>query len=87
MRKQYRFYGDVQGVGFRYRATQAARGLGVTGWVRNEPDGTVSMEAQGVPDKLELLLWQISQGRYVEILQMDVREIDEIEDERGFGIM
>ena len=43
VRKRIIFYGDVQGVGFRYRALHAANFLGITGWVRNEWDGSVSM--------------------------------------------
>lgn len=38
-RRQIRFYGRVQGVGFRYHAKHAAAALGLTGWVRNEYDG------------------------------------------------
>lgn len=34
IRKEIRFTGNVQGVGFRYRAKYAAEGLGVTGWVK-----------------------------------------------------
>ena len=47
IRKNFRFYGRVQGVGFRHTALNAASRLGLTGWVRNERDGSVSMEAQG----------------------------------------
>jgi acylphosphatase len=39
--------GRVQGVGFRYTALHEAQRLGVTGWVRNELDGSVHMVAQG----------------------------------------
>jgi acylphosphatase len=42
VRKHIVFYGSVQGVGFRYRARQAAGLVGCTGWVRNEWDGSVS---------------------------------------------
>lgn len=41
------FSGDVQGVGFRWTNQGLARDRGLTGWVRNEDDGTVSMEIQG----------------------------------------
>lgn len=41
IRKEIRFTGSVQGVGFRYRAQYAANGCGVTGWVKNEWDGCV----------------------------------------------
>jgi acylphosphatase len=41
------FRGRVQGVGFRAAAQDTARGRRVSGWVRNEPDGTVALEVQG----------------------------------------
>ena len=44
------FTGQVQGVGFRWTSRKVAGELGLTGWVRNEPDGSVSMELQG-PDE------------------------------------
>lgn len=45
IRKEYRFYGRVQGVGFRYHANYAAQQLGITGWVRNCYDGSVEAQA------------------------------------------
>ena len=47
VRKHIYFSGQVQGVGFRYRATNAARANGLTGWVDNLWDGRVEMEVQG----------------------------------------
>jgi len=56
VRRHYVFTGRVQGVGFRMTAVQCARGLDVSGWVRNRPDGSVEMEAQGSPADLKTLL-------------------------------
>ena len=44
VRKHIIFHGRVQGVGFRYTAKYLAQSLGLTGWVANEWDGTVSMD-------------------------------------------
>jgi acylphosphatase len=47
--------GRVQGVSFRYFTLQTALRLGVTGWVRNNPDGTVEVIAQGDQKTLQKL--------------------------------
>ena len=41
------YRGRVQGVGFRWSAQDAARRAGVTGWVRNNPEGTVEVVSEG----------------------------------------
>ncbi len=45
--------GRVQGVGFRYSCSQKAKNLNLTGWVRNEPDGGVSLAVEGQNSDLE----------------------------------
>lgn len=54
-RLKMHFVGEVQGVGFRWTARKVAQELGLSGWVRNEPDGSVSMELQG--PSLHLAQW------------------------------
>jgi len=56
VRWQIRFTGRVQGVGFRATAQWIARAHPVSGWVRNEPDGSVLMVAEGQPNHLEAFL-------------------------------
>lgn len=54
-RLHLRITGRVQGVGFRYSAVDAARRLGVTGWVRNTYDGRVELVAEGPEPPLRRL--------------------------------
>lgn len=55
-------YGIVQDVSFRNSAREEAEKLGVQGFARNEPDGTVYIEVEGAPDKLEKFLMWCHQG-------------------------
>jgi len=52
-RIQLRISGRGQGVGFRLACADLARSLGVTGFVCNEPDGSVLVEVEGEADALE----------------------------------
>ena len=83
-RRHISFYGWVQGVGFRYRARHAAELYGCTGWVRNEWDGSVTMEIQGTEDSIDKVILAIEAGRYVKIENMDSRTIPLVADEYGF---
>jgi acylphosphatase len=55
-RRRVLYDGRVQGVGFRFTAARLAPGFGVSGWVRNRPDGLVELEAQAEPDRLRAFL-------------------------------
>ena len=83
-RKHIVFHGTVQGVGFRYRARHAARMFGCTGWVHNEPDGTVTMEIQGREAWIQAVILAIKAGKYVSVERMDVKTIPVDEEERNF---
>jgi acylphosphatase len=54
--------GRVQGVGFRFFAERAARELGVRGWVRNLPDGSVETVAEGEEDAVSRYLARLKAG-------------------------
>ena len=62
IRKRLQFYGRVQGVGFRYTAIRAANSLGVSGWVRNERDGSVTVESQGSDAAIKRMIQTIFSG-------------------------
>jgi acylphosphatase len=61
-RAAFRVHGFVQGVGFRRFAQRSAQALGLAGWVRNDPEGTVSGEAEGSEDALTAFRSQLAQG-------------------------
>jgi acylphosphatase len=52
VRRHWRIYGGVQGVGFRIFAVRAARRLSIAGYARNLRDGSVQVEAEGDPASL-----------------------------------
>lgn len=67
--------GRVQGVSFRAYAEAEAGRLGVTGWIRNEPDGSVAGHFEGDPDAVDALLaWCRSGPRPARVEAVDVRE-------------
>jgi len=54
--------GKVQGVYYRASTHEKANELGLKGWIRNEPDGTVYAEVEGERDKLDQLINWCKQG-------------------------
>ena len=66
VRRRYSIEGQVQGVGFRYRARYAAQSLELTGWVENEDDGSVTLEVQGDPVKFRKLFALIQRSDYIQ---------------------
>lgn len=86
IRRHLIFYGNVQGVGFRYRACYSAKNLGVTGWVRNLDDGSVEMEAEGYPQDIDALLQSLEENRWCFIERFECKEIPVLGD-YGFEIL
>lgn len=86
IRKHITFYGLVQGVGFRFHAQHAADALGLTGWVRNEYDGSVTMEIQGDEALIDRLVQTLGNDMYIDIRSMDAKSLPIIETERAFCV-
>ncbi len=53
------YFGNVQGVGFRYNAVRCSEGLSLRGYVKNLADGAVELVAEGEPSDLDTLLARI----------------------------
>ena len=69
--------GRVQGVFFRDSARREARRLGITGWVRNCPDGTVQAHAEGSAEAVaELVRWCREGPRHADVDQVRVGEAE-----------
>ncbi|HTY18828.1 MAG TPA: acylphosphatase [Myxococcota bacterium] len=56
IRRRVRVHGRVQGVWFRGSTERRARTLGLAGWVRNRPDGSVEAIFEGRPDAVDAAL-------------------------------
>ncbi|MDP6628957.1 MAG: acylphosphatase [Candidatus Marinimicrobia bacterium] len=66
--------GKVQGVSFRWFTVQAAREMGLCGYAKNLPDGTVEVIAEGTKAGLESLIKKVKQGSpfsHVENVEVD----------------
>ena len=86
VRRHIIFRGRVQGVGFRYQSQHAANAAGVTGWVRNNADGSVEMEAQGTEEAISRMLLFIEKSSWIVIHDMDIRDIPVRPEERYFKV-
>ncbi|MEA1870419.1 MAG: acylphosphatase [Euryarchaeota archaeon] len=69
--------GRVQGVGFRYFTVRCANDLGLCGWVRNLPDGSVETAIQGQGEKIEEMIGLLRQGPgAANVSGMEIEEIE-----------
>ena len=81
-------HGKVQGVYFRLYTQKAANKIGLTGWVKNKPDGTVEIEVQGNKSKVEEFIQIVEQGPSPQskVDHIDINEIAILEGEDTFKI-
>ena len=86
MRMQVRYAGRVQGVGFRATARSIAARHPVTGWVRNEPEGTVLMEIQGKDTDVHAALADLAAAMSRNIHTANALPIADSPGEHGFQI-
>jgi acylphosphatase len=77
--------GEVQGVGFRFAVRRVARDLDLTGFAVNQPDGSVLVEAEGSPERLEKLELFLREGpRMAVVTSLDTRREQATGEFQGF---
>lgn len=87
VRRAVNVVGRVQGVGFRMFVQQTALKLLVTGWVKNESDGSVSMEIQAEPAVLDKLIEIIKKGNGIsKVLKMTSEDLPVVKGENKFAV-
>lgn len=81
--------GQVQGVGFRVTVLQKAMEQGINGWVRNNDDGTVEIEAEGTKEQLETFIQTLKKGlhRFIKITNLKVSFNEETKGYTNFRII
>ncbi|GBE13539.1 acylphosphatase [bacterium BMS3Bbin14] len=81
-------HGQVQGVFFRDYTRRHARHLGLGGWVRNLPDGTVETVFEGEADKVEAMLAWLHEGSpHSRVSAVDAVEEEPIGEDEGFFVL
>ncbi len=87
MRARFVVRGRVQGVGYRASTQHQARELGLTGWVRNLPDGAVELEAQGAAELVARLeAWLRNGPMLAKVTGVAREDLDDVSGHRGFEI-
>ncbi|MBO4779067.1 MAG: acylphosphatase [Selenomonadaceae bacterium] len=87
VRKAARAEGRVQGVGFRFFVQSNAKAMGITGWVKNMSDGSVTMELQGEAEIVERLMAKIRRGNdWIQVKNYEVSDLPIVEGENTFAI-
>ncbi len=85
-RRKVIFSGRVQGVGFRYTTVALARKYPVAGYVRNVPDGTVELVAEGDPQILDRFLADVEEAMRGHIQERQVVPVKAREPLQGFTV-
>ena len=86
VRRLYTFKGRVQGVGFRFTAMHYAQQLGLSGWVKNEYDHSVTMEVQGSDTRVAALIHHLCSDTYIRVDSATFEELPVKQGMKGFTV-
>lgn len=80
------FTGRVQGVFFRATANEIAHQFAITGWVRNEPDGSVCCIIEGETDELDRFIDAVQKAKQSNIKDINITKLDPTNEFDSFTI-
>ena len=87
MRVNFRISGLVQGIGYRWFVLETAAKHALTGLIRNNRDGSVEGEVQGVKEAVEAFILEIKTAHpWAKVSGAETRETEEREGEKDFII-
>lgn len=75
IRKEYHFEGNVQNIGFRFEIQSHAMPLGITGYAKNNDDGSVTAELQGTGKSINKVIKSLQDVDRIQINSMTEKEI------------
>ncbi len=86
VRKRIIVRGIVQGVGFRWFTRRHATKLGLGGFVKNMPDGSVLVEVEGEPSFVDMLIEELRKGPSHALVEEVIVEDIPVQNEKVFRI-
>ena len=87
IRRRYRFYGHVQGVGFRYEAIRIASRLSLVGWVKNKYDGSVVIEIEDPSNYIDSFMMAIRTVPRFDITEIKMEYLPVLGTETTFKLL
>ena len=81
-------HGEVQGVGFRYFTMKIASRYGINGWVRNNRDGAVEIDAEGSEANMPEFINAIRKGNGIACIEsVDIDNLSNLENYQTFNVV
>lgn len=87
IRKEFHFEGNVQNIGFRFEVQSHAKSLGITGYAKNNEDGSVTAELQGTEKSINKVIKSLQNIDRIQIDSITEKEIPLDNYENDFYIL
>ena len=87
IRKEFHFEGNVQNIGFRFEVQSHAKPLGITGYAKNNEDGSVTAQLQGSLEDINRVILSLQNIDRIQIDSMTEKEITLDYYEKDFSII